>query len=90
MAIYQVPGVSIAVGHVSGQVWAAGYGVMVGGTSTPLTVDTAFAACSISTSPRGTYAIAWVGDRELRYDNCWPIRRDCPTPGTAAMPRSLR
>ncbi|MFG1869219.1 serine hydrolase domain-containing protein [Micromonospora arborensis] len=48
MNTYQVPGVSIAVGNVSGQVWAAGYGVLVGGTSTPVTAGTAFAACSIS------------------------------------------
>ncbi|MGC4870096.1 serine hydrolase domain-containing protein [Micromonospora sp. DT53] len=48
MSSYDVPGVSIAVGHVSGQVWAAGFGVLAGGTSTPVTRSTAFAACSIS------------------------------------------
>ena len=48
MSSYDVPGVSIAVGDVSGQVWAAGYGVMAVGTSTPVTASTAFAACSIS------------------------------------------
>ncbi|WP_124817765.1 serine hydrolase domain-containing protein [Micromonospora ureilytica] len=48
MSSYDVPGVSIAVGHVSGQVWAAGFGVLAGETSTPVTRSTAFAACSIS------------------------------------------
>ncbi|RAN92017.1 hypothetical protein GAR05_06581 [Micromonospora saelicesensis] len=48
MSSYDVPGVSIAVGHVSGQVWAAGFGVMAVGTSAPITTSTAFAACSIS------------------------------------------
>ncbi|MCX5117860.1 beta-lactamase family protein [Micromonospora sp. NBC_00362] len=48
MSGYDVPGVSIAVGHVSGQVWAAGFGVTAVGTSTPVTASTAFAACSIS------------------------------------------
>ena len=45
MSSYDVPGVSIAVGDVSGQVWAAGFGVMAVGTSTPVTASTAFAAC---------------------------------------------
>ena len=53
MRTYQVPGVSIAVGHVSGRLWATGYGVTGGEASTPVTAGTAFAACSISKqSPR--------------------------------------
>ncbi|MFG1650968.1 serine hydrolase domain-containing protein [Micromonospora sp. NPDC049275] len=48
MSSYRVPGVSIAVGHVSGQVWATGCGVTGGETSAPVTAGTAFAACSIS------------------------------------------
>lgn len=44
MDTYQVPGVGIAVGHVSGAVWAAGYGVTGGETSTPVTAGTAGAA----------------------------------------------
>ncbi|MEW2146668.1 serine hydrolase domain-containing protein [Micromonospora vinacea] len=48
MKSYDVPGVSISVGHLGGQVWAAGFGVLAGGTSTPVTPGTAFAACSIS------------------------------------------
>ncbi|MET8360955.1 serine hydrolase domain-containing protein [Micromonospora sp. NPDC005171] len=48
MRSYDVPGVSIAVGHVSGQVRATGFGVLAAGTSTPVTPSTAFAACSIS------------------------------------------
>ncbi|MEV5208882.1 serine hydrolase domain-containing protein [Micromonospora sp. NPDC053740] len=48
MSSYDVPGVSIAVGQLSGQVRAAGFGVTAAGTSTPVTASTAFAACSIS------------------------------------------
>lgn len=68
MSIYQVPGVSIAVGHVSGQVWAAGYGVTGGETSTPVTACTAFAACSISKHVAAFGALLLVQDGVLDLD----------------------
>ncbi|GGO21029.1 serine hydrolase domain-containing protein [Micromonospora parathelypteridis] len=68
MSIYQVPGVSIAVGHVSGQVWTAGYGVAAGGTSTPVTAGTAFAACSISKHVAAFGALRLVQDGVLDLD----------------------
>ncbi|MCG5469560.1 beta-lactamase family protein [Micromonospora sp. LAH09] len=68
MDIYQVPGVSIAVGHVSGAVWAAGYGVTDGETSTPVTAGTAFAACSISKHVAAFGALLLVQDGVLELD----------------------
>ncbi|SCG69050.1 CubicO group peptidase, beta-lactamase class C family [Micromonospora inositola] len=68
MSIYQVPGVSIAVGHVSGRVWAAGYGVTGGETSTPVTAGTAFAACSISKHVAAFGALLLVQDGVLDLD----------------------
>ncbi|MEU8329103.1 serine hydrolase domain-containing protein [Micromonospora sp. NPDC048839] len=68
MSSYQVPGVSIAVGHLSGQVWAAGYGVTGGGTSTPVTERTTFAACSISKHVAAFGALRLVQDGVLSLD----------------------
>lgn len=68
MDTYQVPGVGIAVGHVSGAVWAAGYGVTGGETSTPVTAGTAFAACSISKHVAAFGALLLVQDGVLELD----------------------
>ncbi|MEU7754976.1 serine hydrolase domain-containing protein [Micromonospora sp. NPDC049171] len=68
MSSYQVPGVSIAVGHLDGQVWAAGYGVTGGATSTPVTAGTAFAACSISKHVAAFGALRLVQDGVLALD----------------------
>ncbi|MEH1164168.1 serine hydrolase domain-containing protein [Micromonospora sp. CPCC 205539] len=68
MSIYQVPGVSIAVGDVSGRMWTAGYGVTGGETSTPVTAGTAFAACSISKHVAAFGALLLVQDGVLDLD----------------------
>ena len=68
MSSYQVPGVGIAVGHLSGQVWAAGYGVTGGETSTPVTERTTFAACSISKHVAAFGALRLVQDGVLDLD----------------------
>ncbi|MEV4820655.1 serine hydrolase domain-containing protein [Micromonospora sp. NPDC049274] len=68
MSSYRVPGVSIAVGHVSGQVWATGYGVTGGETSTPVTAGTAFAACSISKHVAAFGALLLVQEGVLDLD----------------------
>ncbi|MET8040848.1 serine hydrolase domain-containing protein [Micromonospora sp. NPDC005215] len=68
MSIYQVPGVSIAVGHLSGWVWAAGYGVTGGETSTSVTERTTFAACSISKHVAAFGALRLVQDGVLDLD----------------------
>ncbi|MEK8107804.1 serine hydrolase domain-containing protein [Micromonospora sp. M12] len=68
MSTYRVPGVSIAVGHVSGRVWAAGYGVTGGAAATPVTADTAFAACSISKHVAAFGALLLVRDGVLDLD----------------------
>ncbi|MEU1679102.1 serine hydrolase domain-containing protein [Micromonospora zamorensis] len=68
MRTYQVPGVSIAVGHVSGRLWASGYGVTGGEASTPVTAGTAFAACSISKHVAAFGALLLVQDGVLDLD----------------------
>ncbi|MEU7588411.1 serine hydrolase domain-containing protein [Micromonospora sp. NPDC049230] len=68
MSGYQVPGVSIAVGHLDGRVWAAGYGVTGGATSTPVTAGTAFAACSISKHVAAFGTLRLVQDGVLALD----------------------
>ncbi|MCX5069568.1 beta-lactamase family protein [Micromonospora lupini] len=68
MSSYRVPGVSIAVGHVSGQAWTAGYGVTGGETSTPVTAGTAFAACSISKHVAAFGALLLVQEGVLDLD----------------------
>ncbi|MGC5288553.1 serine hydrolase domain-containing protein [Micromonospora sp. DT231] len=68
MSSYQVPGVGIAVGHLGGQVWAAGYGVTGGETSTPVTERTTFAACSISKHVAAFGALRLVQDGVLDLD----------------------
>ncbi|WP_433124347.1 serine hydrolase domain-containing protein [Micromonospora sp. CA-240977] len=68
MSVYQVPGVSIAVGHLSGWVWAAGYGVTGGETSTAVTERTTFAACSISKHVAAFGALRLVQDGVLDLD----------------------
>ncbi|GAA2550812.1 hypothetical protein GCM10010435_21180 [Winogradskya consettensis] len=68
MAGYRVPGVSIAVGDVTGRVWAAGYGST--GAEAPVTADTAFPACSISkhVTAFGALRLADSGVLELDAD----------------------
>ena len=68
MSTYQVPGLSIAVGHVSGRVWATGYGVTGDETQTPVTASTAFAACSISKHVAAFGALRLVQDGVLELD----------------------
>ncbi|GAA2188492.1 serine hydrolase domain-containing protein [Micromonospora lupini] len=68
MSSYRVPGVSIAVGHVDGQVWTAGYGVTGGEPSTPVTAGTAFAACSISKHVAAFGALLLVQEGVLDLD----------------------
>lgn len=48
MGDYQVPGVSIAVGHRDGELSASGHGVTDRQSSSPVTEQTPFAACSVS------------------------------------------
>ncbi|WP_342377589.1 serine hydrolase [Myxococcus stipitatus] len=48
MALYEIPGVSVAVFDRGALVWAKGYGVKEAGGSEPITVDTLFQAASIS------------------------------------------
>ncbi|MEU6206283.1 serine hydrolase domain-containing protein [Micromonospora musae] len=68
MSSYQVPGVSIAVGHMDGRIWATGYGVTGGETSTPVTTDTAFAACSVSKHVAAFGALLLVQNGVLDLD----------------------
>lgn len=68
MGIYQVPGVSIAVGHVNGQVWATGYGVAGTEVPLPVTVGTAFQACSISKHVAAFGALRLVDNGVLDLD----------------------
>ncbi|QSQ12006.1 serine hydrolase domain-containing protein [Myxococcus landrumensis] len=48
MAMYEIPGVSVAVFDRGSLVWAKGYGVKEAGGSEPITLDTLFQAASIS------------------------------------------
>ncbi|GAA2503914.1 serine hydrolase domain-containing protein [Winogradskya humida] len=63
---YRVPGVSIAVGDVSGTVWAAGYGST--GAEAAVTADTAFQACSISKHVTAFGALRLVDSGVLDLD----------------------
>ncbi|WP_171452758.1 serine hydrolase domain-containing protein [Myxococcus xanthus] len=48
MALYEIPGLSIAVFDRGSLAWAKGYGVKEAGGTAPITVDTLFQAASIS------------------------------------------
>ena len=68
MATYRVPGISIAVSHSAGPVWAAGYGTTGAAEPTPVNVHTAFQACSISKHVAAFGTLRLVADGVLELD----------------------
>jgi CubicO group peptidase (beta-lactamase class C family) len=68
MAIYRVPGISIAVGQQDGQIWSAGYGTTSTARPDPVNAHTAFQACSISKHVATFGALRMVGDGTLDLD----------------------
>ncbi|AGC49355.1 beta-lactamase [Myxococcus stipitatus DSM 14675] len=70
MALYEVPGVSIAVFDKGALVWAKGYGVKEAGGTEPITIDTLFQAASIS---KPVSALATMHHAEKRK---WSLDED--------------
>ncbi|WP_305789438.1 serine hydrolase domain-containing protein [Symbioplanes lichenis] len=68
MDAYQVPGVSVAVGDLSGHVWTAGYGITGGAAPAAVDAGTVFAACSISKHVAAFGALLLVQDGVLELD----------------------
>jgi CubicO group peptidase (beta-lactamase class C family) len=63
-----VPGLSIAVEADGEPLWAAGYGTIAAGSSTPVGPRTAFQACSISKHVAAFGAVRLVGQGVLALD----------------------
>jgi CubicO group peptidase (beta-lactamase class C family) len=68
MALYKVPGVSIAVINDGKIEWAKGYGLREAGTDSPVDVNTLFQAASISKSVSALGALHWVQKGALDLD----------------------
>jgi CubicO group peptidase (beta-lactamase class C family) len=68
MALYGVPGASVAVVDSGCIAWAKGYGYKQAGGSDPVTPDTLFQACSISKSGAAVAVMRLVQEGELELD----------------------
>jgi len=94
MALYKVPGVSIAVINDGRIEWAKGYGVLDAGGSTPVDAATLFQAASISKPLAATAALQLVrrGRLDLTGDvNAWLTSWRVPANGfTAQHPVTLQ
>jgi CubicO group peptidase (beta-lactamase class C family) len=68
MDLYRIPGISIAVGQLDGEIWTAGYGTVGTGVATPISSRTVFQACSISKHVAAFGALRLVADGVLDLD----------------------
>jgi CubicO group peptidase (beta-lactamase class C family) len=68
LGLYRIPGISIAVGQLDGQVWTASYGTLGTGVATPITPHTVFQACSISKHVAAFGTLRLVADGALDLD----------------------
>lgn len=68
MALYHVPGLSVAVIDHYKVAWAKGYGVTAGGSATPVTNRTLFMAGSIAKTPTAAAALSLVEHGKLSLD----------------------
>jgi CubicO group peptidase (beta-lactamase class C family) len=68
MKVHRVPGVGVAVINNYEIAWAAGFGVREAGTSSPVTTDTLFQACSISKVATAAGALRLVQEGLLDLD----------------------
>ncbi|GLY03760.1 serine hydrolase domain-containing protein [Actinoplanes sp. NBRC 101535] len=94
MGVYAVPGVSFAVGDLSGEVWATGFGTA--GTGRPVTAETGFAACSISKHVTAFGALRLVQQGVLDLDGdigghltSWRLRDRAGRPAYATVRQLL-
>ncbi len=68
MALYRIPGLSIAVFDRNELVWATSYGVKQAGGSEPVTLDTLFQAASISKPVTALAALRYVEQHQWSLD----------------------
>ncbi len=68
MRFYKTPGISIAVIQNGAIEWARGYGVLMAGTSNPVTPETIFQAASISKPVAALVALRLVEQGRLSLD----------------------
>jgi CubicO group peptidase (beta-lactamase class C family) len=68
MGTYRIPGFSIAVGALDGDVWCGGYGAVGAGRPDRVSCHTVFQACSISKHVAAFGALRLVGDGVLDLD----------------------
>jgi CubicO group peptidase (beta-lactamase class C family) len=68
MALYGVPGASVAVVDGGRIAWAKGYGYRQAGASDPVTLDTLFQACSVSKPVVAVAVMRLVQEGELELD----------------------
>jgi CubicO group peptidase (beta-lactamase class C family) len=68
MSLYQIPGISIAVGQHDGVIWTASHGTVGTDVATPISAHTVFQACSISKHVAAYGALRLVADGVLDLD----------------------
>ena len=68
LAVYRIPGVSIAVIHDGQLAWARGYGLARAGDAAPVTADTLFQAASLSKPVAAAAALSLVDAGKLALD----------------------
>jgi CubicO group peptidase (beta-lactamase class C family) len=68
MAVYQVPGVSVAAGSLGAAQWCAAFGTGGGGRSDTVSAQTVFQACSISKHVTAFGVLRLAGDGVLDLD----------------------